>query len=88
MGLILGVIIINIAVGLLQEGKAEKAAEVLQGMLSPTATVLREGQKRTIAADELVVGDVVALKAGDKVPADLRLIETSNLQVRYGTGSV
>jgi P-type E1-E2 ATPase len=81
MGLILGVIVINIAVGLLQEGKAEKAAEALQAMLSPTASVIRQGQRRTLPAEQLVLGDVVVLKAGDKVPADLRLMEANKLQV-------
>jgi hypothetical protein len=51
-------------------------------MLSPTATVVRNGQRDTIDADLLVPGDVVVIKSGDKVPADLRLLECSNLQVR------
>ncbi|WIA38354.1 hypothetical protein OEZ86_001687 [Tetradesmus obliquus] len=82
MGLILGVVVINVGIGLFQEGKAEKAADAIKAMLSPTATVVRNGQRDTIDADLLVPGDVVVIKSGDKVPADLRLLECSNLQVQ------
>jgi magnesium-transporting ATPase (P-type) len=75
------VIIINTAIGMLQEGKAEKAAEAIKAMLSPNALVIRAGEQQTIPADELVPGDIVLLKSGDKVPADLRLITCTNLQV-------
>lgn len=58
-----------------------QAADAIKAMLSPTATVVRNGQRDTIDADLLVPGDVVVIKSGDKVPADLRLLECSNLQV-------
>jgi P-type E1-E2 ATPase len=61
-----------------------QAADAIKAMLSPTATVVRNGQRDTIDADLLVPGDVVVIKSGDKVPADLRLLECSNLQVRKG----
>eukprot|EP00775_Hariotina_reticulata_P003424 gene3424-3696_t len=80
-GLVFAVIIINAAIGLIQEGKAEKAAEAIKAMLSPNAQVLRNGEQQTIPAEDLVPGDMVLLKSGDKVPADLRLIQATNLQV-------
>ncbi len=79
--LILASVAINVAIGLFQEGKAEKAAEALKAMLSPNANVIRGGERATIPAEQLVVGDVVLLKTGDKVPADLRLVECTNFQV-------
>eukprot|EP00775_Hariotina_reticulata_P004052 gene4052-4299_t len=82
MGLILGVVIINVAIGLLQEGKAEKAADAIKAMLSPTANVVRGGERSSVDAAELVPGDIVVIKSGDKVPADLRLLECTNLQVQ------
>jgi hypothetical protein len=53
-------------------------------LLSLTLQVLREGQKMTIPAEELVPGDIVLIKSGDKIPADLRLITSTNLQVGWG----
>ena len=78
---IVGVVVINAIVGFLQEGKAERALEAVADMLSPSATVIRDGQRKTIAAGALVPGDIVLMEAGDKVPADLRLIEATRLQV-------
>lgn len=78
---ILLVIIINVIVGLIQEGKAEKAASAINNMLAPTATVTRDGENKIIDSVKLVVGDIVSLKAGDRVPADLRVIFSSNLKV-------
>ncbi len=78
---IVGVVIINAIVGFIQEGKAEQALEAIRSMLSLSATVLRERAKRTVPAEELVPGDIVLLASGDKVPADLRLLETRNLRV-------
>jgi magnesium-transporting ATPase (P-type) len=72
-GVILGVVLINAIIGFIQEGKAEQALDAIRNMLSPKALVLRDGQRRTIPAEELVPGDIVFLQAGDKVPADLRL---------------
>jgi len=66
----------------IQEGKAEKAADAIKAMLSQNAKVRRNGEAQVIPAEELVPGDIVLLKSGDKVPADLRLITANNLQVR------
>jgi magnesium-transporting ATPase (P-type) len=73
---ILGVVIANAIIGFIQEGKAEVAMEGIHRMLAPQASVLRNGNRRSIPADALVPGDIVLLEAGDKVPADLRLLET------------
>lgn len=79
---ILGVVVINAVIGFLQEGKAEKALDAIRRMLSPQASVLRDGRRQSIAAEALVPGDIVDLESGDKVPADLRLLETKNLQLQ------
>src|SRR5690606_33766428 len=65
----------NAVIGFLQEGKAETAMAAIRQMLAPRAAVLRDGRRVTVAGDMLVPGDIVLLEAGDKVPADLRLIE-------------
>lgn len=78
---ILAVVLINAIIGFAQEGKAEKALEAIRDMLAPKAAVLREGQRRTVAGDELVPGDHVLLAAGERVPADVRLIDSKNLKV-------
>jgi potassium/sodium efflux P-type ATPase len=78
---IFGVTIVNALIGFIQEGKAEKSLDSIRSMLAPKAVVFRDGKRTTIEAENLVPGDVVLLKPGDKVPADLRLFETSDLQV-------
>jgi potassium/sodium efflux P-type ATPase len=78
---ILGVVVVNALIGFVQEGRAEKALESIRDMLSLEAVVVRDGKKKTIQAEELVPGDIVILKAGDKIPADLRLIQSRDLQV-------
>jgi P-type E1-E2 ATPase len=78
---ILAVIVVNAVIGFIQEGKAEKALEGIRKMLSLNAVVTRSGQKMTINAEELVPGDIVMLKSGDKVPADIRLFETRDLNI-------
>ena len=78
---ILGVVIINAAIGFIQEGKAERALEAISGLLSPRAMVLRDGRRDDIPAEDLVPGDLVVLQAGDLVPADLRITKRRNLQV-------
>jgi magnesium-transporting ATPase (P-type) len=78
---ILGVVGINAVIGFIQEGKAEKALDAIRRMLSHEATVLRDGKRRVVAAEELVPGDIVQLVSGDKVPADLRLLHTKNLRI-------
>ena len=80
-GVILGVVIINAVIGFIQEGKAEKALDAIRNMLSLNAAVLRDGRRETIPAEQLVPGDVVILASGDKVPADLRLIEVKTLRI-------
>jgi len=79
VGLICFVIIINTCIGLYQEGSAEQAAEALKSMLSSDAIVIREGKQTSIPANELVPGDVVCLNTGDRVPADIRVIEINHL---------
>jgi magnesium-transporting ATPase (P-type) len=80
-GVIVGVVVINAVIGFIQEGKAEKSLDAIRDMLSLHASVLRDGRRREIDAAELVPGDIVLLASGDKVPADLRLVETRNLRV-------
>lgn len=80
-GVILGVVIINAIIGFVQESKAEQAIESLKQMLAPRAVVVRDGEKSSLPATELVPGDVVLLEGGDKVPADLRLVRVRNLQI-------
>ncbi len=81
-GVIFGVVVINAIIGFLQEGKAERALDAIRQMLSLQACVTRDGTRQSIAAEELVPGDVVLLQSGDKVPADLRLRQVNALQVQ------
>ena len=81
-GVIAGVVLINAIIGFVQEGKAVKALEAIQAMLSPKAAVRRSGLSLTVMAQTLVPGDIVLLKSGDRVPADLRLLETKSLQIQ------
>ena len=74
------IVLINAIVGFLQETKAETAIEALAKMIVTEATVRREGKKQRVASESLVVGDVVLLQSGDRVPADMRLIEVRSLQ--------
>ncbi|MGY3603637.1 MULTISPECIES: cation-translocating P-type ATPase [unclassified Bradyrhizobium] len=78
--IIFAVVILNALLGFIQEGRAEKALDSIRNMLSAEARTLRGGESRMIAAEQLVPGDVVLLESGDKIPADLRLIETKNLR--------
>jgi Ca2+-transporting ATPase len=78
---IMSIVVVNAMLGLYQEGKAEKALESLKKMASPTAKVLRDGKTQEIPAAQLVPGDVVILETGDIIPADLRLVESSNLKI-------
>ena len=79
--IILAVVIINAVLGVYQESKAEKAIEALQEMSAATSKVLRDGKLMTVHSEDLVVGDVVLLEAGDAVPADGRLIENASLKI-------
>lgn len=76
---ILGVVIVNTAIGFIQEGKAESSIEALEQMMVPECTVIRNGNKKKILARELAIGDVVLLESGSQVPADLRLFRSKNL---------
>jgi magnesium-transporting ATPase (P-type) len=78
---ILAVAVINAVIGLVQEGRAEQALNAIRGMLSTQAHVMRAGVWVETDAAELVPGDVVRVRAGDRVPADLRLLDAANLQV-------
>ncbi|MBD3896276.1 cation-transporting P-type ATPase [Halomonas sp. ML-15] len=77
---IVGVVVIIALIGFVQEGKAEQALDSIRNMLSPQAKVLRNGQRQTIDAESLVPGDIVMVESGDRVPADLRLIEAKRLR--------
>jgi magnesium-transporting ATPase (P-type) len=78
--IIFGVVILNALLGFIQEGRAEKALDSIRNMLSAEARTVRAGETRMIAAEQLVPGDVVLLESGDKVPADLRLVDAKNLR--------
>jgi Ca2+-transporting ATPase len=78
---ILFVVILNATVGFLQENKAEKAMEKLKGLISSEAVVIRDGKTHKLPAAELTLGDVVIIEEGDKVPADIRLIESYDLRI-------
>jgi len=80
-GVIYGVVLVNALIGFMQEAKAVKAIESLARAMTSNATVLRSGIRQQVPAEALVPGDLVLLQSGDKVPADLRLISTRELQV-------
>ena len=79
-GIIFAVVLLNALLGFVQEGKAEKALDSIRNMLSAEARTTRGGETRMIPADELTPGDIVLLESGDKVPADLRLVDAKNLR--------
>ena len=78
---IAAVVLINVTVSFLQEGKAEKALESIKGMLSLEASVTRNGTRKTVDAEELVPGDLVGVKSGDRIPADIRFVRVKSLRV-------
>lgn len=78
---VLAVVVVNTIIGFIQEFKAGKAIEALSEMVPENATVLRDGQFLTLPVCDLVPGDIVQLAAGDRVPADMRLIHLKNLQI-------
>ena len=78
---ILAVVVVNAVIGFVQEGRAERALEAIRGMIDPKASVSRDGRRMTIAADRIVPGDLVLIEAGDRIPADLRLIRARNLRI-------
>ncbi|MCG7535098.1 cation-transporting P-type ATPase [Pseudoalteromonas sp. OOF1S-7] len=78
---IFAVVLLNAIIGFVQESKAINAINALSGSIKSTATVIRDGVKSTIAAQQLVPGDIVLLQAGDKVTADMRLVKVRDLQI-------
>ncbi|QZH62813.1 HAD-IC family P-type ATPase [Mycolicibacterium farcinogenes] len=78
---ILSVAVINAVVGLIQEGRAQRALDSIRGMLSVTAQVRRDGHWQQVDAETLVPGDVVRIASGDRIPADMRLLTVANLRV-------
>jgi len=78
--IIFAVVVLNGLLGFIQEGRAEKALDSIRNMLSAEARTVRGGETRMLPADQLVPGDVVLLESGDKIPADLRLVEAKNLR--------
>jgi magnesium-transporting ATPase (P-type) len=79
-GIIFAVVLLNALLGFIQEGKAEKALDSIRNMLSAEARTVRGGETRMTPAEDLVPGDIVLLESGDKVPADLRLVDVKNLR--------
>lgn len=78
--IILAVVLINAILGVLQESKAEKAIEALQEIAAATSKVIRDGHQITVRSEDLVVGDIIVLEAGDAVPADARIIECASIK--------
>ena len=78
--IIFAVVILNALLGFIQEGRAEKALDSIRNMLSAEARTVRGGETRMLPAEQLVPGDIVLLESGDRIPADLRLVEAKNLQ--------
>ncbi|MEM1429886.1 MAG: HAD-IC family P-type ATPase [Pseudomonadota bacterium] len=81
-GVILAVVLVNAAIGFVQEGRAEQALAAIKDMLAPEARVLRDGRRALVPAEHLVPGDVVLLEPGDRVPADLRLSTSYGLRIQ------
>jgi magnesium-transporting ATPase (P-type) len=81
-GVILAVVLVNALIGFAQERRAEQAMQAIRDMLAPRAAVRRAGQRLTVAGERLVPGDVVLLEPGDRVPADLRLLRTHDLEIQ------
>ena len=79
--IIIGIVILNAIMGVIQESKAEQSIEALQKLTAPQAKVKRNGQVKIIPSEDLVPGDIVIIEAGSYVPADIRLINTYNFKV-------
>ena len=79
--IILAVVLINAVLGVFQESKAEKAIEALQEIAKATSKVIRNGHQMSVPSEELVVGDIIVLEAGDAVPADARIIECASMKI-------
>ena len=79
--IIIAIVVINAIMSIIQEGRAEDSVAALQKMSSPEATIIRDGGRKKVKAEELVPGDIVIIETGDIIPADMRLLESSNLQI-------
>ncbi|MBQ1213305.1 MAG: HAD-IC family P-type ATPase, partial [Clostridia bacterium] len=79
--IILAVVLINAILGVFQESKAEKAIEALQEIAAATSKVIRDGRQITVKSEDLVIGDIIVLEAGDAVPADARIIECASMKI-------
>ena len=79
--IILVVVLINAILGVVQENKAEKAVEALQKMSAATTKTIRDGKIETVKSEDLVVGDVILLDAGDAIPADCRIFECASMKI-------
>ena len=79
--IILAVVLINAILGVFQESKAEKAIEALQEIAAATSKVIRDGHQISVKSEDLVVGDIIVLEAGDAVPADARIIECASMKI-------
>ncbi|MFK8253168.1 HAD-IC family P-type ATPase [Ancylobacter terrae] len=80
-GVIIAVVLVNALVGFIQEGRAEAGLAAIRSMIAPRARLIRDGRPASVAAEELVPGDIVLLEAGDRVPADLRLVRARGMLV-------
>ena len=79
--IIMFVVVVNAVLGVYQESKAEKAIEALQEIAAATSKVIRDGKLITVKSEDVVIGDIVVLEAGDSVPADCRIIENASLKI-------
>ena len=77
---ILAIVVLNALLGYIQEARAEKSVRALMALAAPEATVVRDGERRRVATHDIVPGDIVMIEAGDKIPADARIIESANLR--------
>ena len=77
---ILLIVVLNALLGFFQESRAERSVRALMALAAPESTVIRDGERQRIVADQIVPGDIVMVEAGDRIPADARLIENANLQ--------
>jgi Na+-exporting ATPase len=80
-GVVTAVVVINIVVGFFQEYSAEKTMDSLRSLSSPTASVIRNGHAITVRSSDITPGDIVEVKTGDTIPADLRLIESMSKHI-------
>ena len=78
---ILAIVVLNAMLGYFQEARAERSVRALMALAAPESTVIRDGERQRIPAHDIVPGDIVLVEAGDKIPADARIVESANLHV-------